>query len=131
MKLAITSFLFLFLFICAENAQTTKLPKELVNRSWTRAVTIRDGNSIDYTIFFKQDSTFKLENKTTKFSVTLKIKFEKDKITFPSGSGCNEEGTYKFEIKGNELKLKPESNDCSTRKETLEGIWKTSNKVKK
>ena len=132
MKKTISSLLFLFLFICAANAQSKKLPVELINRTWNKTVTIRDGNRVDYSITFKHDSTFQLTNRTTKFSVTMKLKFEKDKIIFPPGSGCNESSSYKFIIKGNELEFKPDGEDCNVRNETLAGgAWKTSVKIKK
>ncbi len=125
------SLLCMILFLNNSFAQKKNLPEELVNRSWSKTVTIQNGQEIQYKIYFKPDSTFRLTNQTTNFTVTQKLQFENNHVTFPGGGDFKEIGKYRFTVHGDTLAIHSEGDASSVRRHTLEGNWKTTGKAGK
>jgi hypothetical protein len=126
MKNLLVTLLLLVLLIGNSHSQTNGIPIELINRKWDRTV---EKHQRTYSLEFKSDSSVIFTNPANDNSPKIKFRFNNGDITFPA-IGCTVEGEYKFTIIGNELTFQSENDSCMDRKDVMEGIWITTDKIK-
>jgi hypothetical protein len=119
----ILTFVFVALLVSSAYSQRKGIPANLLDRTWSKTST---DPPVTFTLLFQRDSTFIFGSTMDANSAPIRYRCDNGVITFPASNGCAVEGKYKITVKGDELIFKTEDDQCTGRKDVIEGIWKSS-----